>query len=119
MLIFCGFDIELYVEQILVRDSGPRLCCARDCTAQQWLIVKVAEDPDRLAWLCVPLSGRAMQAILEGRATSRDAAQHSATGTVELVLVCHGRAVPDSCFLCANIPEQFLPAHDASVPSAA
>src|SRR6516165_1682370 len=99
MLIFCGFDIELCVEQILVRDSGPRLCSARDCTAQQWLIVEVAEDLDLLAWLCVPISERAMRAILEGRATSRDAAQHSATGTVELVVVCDGRAVPDSCLL--------------------
>jgi hypothetical protein len=119
MLIFCGFDIQLYVEQILVRDSGPRLCYARDCTAQQWLIVKVAEDPDLLAWLCVPVSERAMRAVEEGRATSRDAAQHSATGVVELVAVEHGRAVPDSCLLCADIPEQLLPAADFSVLSAA
>ena len=119
MLIFCGFEIQLCVEHILARDHGPRLCCARDGTAQQWLIVKVAEDPDLLAWLCVPVSERAMRAVEEGRATSRDAAQHSATGVVELVAVEHGRAVPDSCLLCADIPEELLPAADFSVLSAA
>jgi hypothetical protein len=119
MLIFCGFDIELCVEQILVRDNGPLVCYAHDCTAQRWLIVRVAEDRDLLAWLCVPISERAMRAISDGCASSRDAAQHSATGTVELVVVCHGRAVPDSCLLCANIPDQFLPADDVGVLSAA
>jgi hypothetical protein len=119
MLIFCGFEIQLCVEQILARDNGPELCCARDCTAQQWLIVKVGEDHDVLAWLCVPMSEHAMLAVAKGRASPRDAAQHSATGTVELVVVDHGRAVPDSCILCAAIPERLLPADDLSVLSAA
>jgi hypothetical protein len=109
MLIFCGFEIELVVERVLSRDEGPRVCCARDWTGHRWLIVNVDEDPDHLAWLCVPVSERAMEAVVSGRATPRDAIRHSVTGTVDLVVVDHGRAVPDRCLLCANIPHHLLP----------
>src|SRR5947207_10150107 len=119
MLIFCGFEIELVVEGVLAREDGPRLWRARDWTAHHWLIVAVDEDPDHLAWLCVPVSERAMNAIASGRATPRDAIQHSATGTVDLVVVDHGQAVPDRCLRSACIPEHLLPAENCRVPSAA
>jgi hypothetical protein len=119
MLIFCGFEIQLRVEEILVQNDGPELCSASDGTAQQWLIVTVDEDPDHLAWLCAPLSERAMEAVVSGRAAARDAIRHSATGTVDLVVVDHGRAVPDRCLLCADIPEYLLPVDDCRVLSAA
>jgi hypothetical protein len=112
MLTFCGFDIELHVDAVLARRSGPSLCCASDSTGARWLIVKVDDDPFHLAWLCVPVSERAMQAVATGRAAARDAIQHSFTGTVELVAVDHGRAVPDRCLLCSDIPERLLPADD-------
>jgi hypothetical protein len=119
MLTFCGFDIELFVEAVVARRDGPSLCCARDSTGAQWLIVQVDDDPSHLAWLCVPVSERAMQAIVTGRAALRDAIQHSATGAVELVVVDHGRAVADRCLLCADVPEQLLPADDRHVLAAA
>jgi hypothetical protein len=119
MLIFCGFEIELVVEAVLARDDGPRVCCARDGTALQWLIVRVDEDPDHLAWLCVPVSARAMEAVVSGRAAPRDVIRHSATGTVDLVVVDQGRAAPDRCLLCADIPEHLLPADDRRVLAAA
>jgi hypothetical protein len=112
MLTFCGFDLELFVERVLTRQDGPALCCARDWTGNQWLIVAVDEDPLHLAWLCARLSDRAMRAVVSGQATPKDALRHSATGTVELVAVDHGRAVPDRCLLCSSIPEKWplLPA---------
>jgi hypothetical protein len=119
MLTFCGYETELFVETVLARDNGPRLCCARDWTGDQWLIVSVDDDPDHLAWLCVPVSEHAMEAVLSGRATPRDASQHSATGTVDLVVIDHGRAIPDRCLLCASIPEQLFPADNCRVLSAA
>jgi hypothetical protein len=119
MLIFCGFDIELVVEGVLAGDDGPRLFRARDWTAHHWLIVTVDEHPDHLAWLCVPVSERGLEAVVSGRATPRDAIQHSATGTVDLVVVDHGQVVPDRCLLCACIPEHLLPADDCRVLSAA
>jgi hypothetical protein len=109
-LMFFGFEIELVVDAVLNRDDrGTRLCSAHDRTAQQWLIVKVNDEPDDLAWLCVPVSERAIEAILTGRGSLRDAIRHSATGTVDLVRVEHGRAMPDRCLLCPSIPEHLLP----------
>ena len=65
MLTFYGTEIELFVEQVLARDHGPSLCCARDWTASQWVIVRVDEDRDHLAWLCAPVSAQTMQAARE------------------------------------------------------
>jgi hypothetical protein len=108
--MFFGFEIELVVEAVLVKDDrGTRVCSAHDDAAQQWLIVKVSDEPDDLAWLCVPVSERAIKAVVTGRGSLRDAIRHSATGTVDLVRVEHGRAVPDRCLLCPSIPDYLLP----------
>jgi hypothetical protein len=108
--MFFGFELELVVDAVLVRDDrGSRVCSAHDGTAQPWLIVKVSDEPEDLAWLCVPVSERAIEAVLTGRGSVRDAIRHSATGTVDLVRVEHGRAVPDRCLLCPGIPEFLLP----------
>jgi hypothetical protein len=109
-LMFFGFEIELTVEAVLVQDdAGARVCSAHDCNEQQWLIVNVSDEPDDLAWLCVPVSERAIEAFLTGRGSIRDVICHSATGTVDLVRVEHGRAVPDRCLLCASLSEYLLP----------
>jgi hypothetical protein len=112
MLTFHGFDIELFIDAVLDRRSGPSLCCALDSLGARWLIVAVDEDPSHLAWLCVPVSERALRAVATGRATARDAIQHSLTGTVDLVAVDNGRAVRDRCLLCSEVPERLLPADD-------
>jgi hypothetical protein len=109
MLTFCGFDIQLYVEGVLARPDGPALYRSRDSTGQPWLIVEVDDDPLHLAWLCVPVSERAMEAVVSGRAAPRDVIRHSSTGTVDLVAVENGRAVPDRCLLCDSVPEHLLP----------
>ena len=109
MLRFCGFDLELFVEDVLARRDGPTVCVASDPTGCRWLIVQVDDDPIHQAWLCAQVSERAMQAVLSGRAAPSDALRHSATGTVELVRVDHDRAVPDTCLLCGQIRE-YLPA---------
>jgi hypothetical protein len=119
MLTFYGHEIELFVEKVLDRNNGPVLCRARDGTAHQWLIVRVDADPEHLAWLCVPVSERAMAAVADGHAAPRDVIQHSATGAVDLVVVDHGRTIPDRCLLCSEIPTHLLPADDRPVLSAA
>jgi hypothetical protein len=119
-LMFFGFEMELVVEAVLVRDDrGTRVCSAHDWTAQQWLIVKVRDEPEHLAWLCAPVSERAMEAVLTGRGSLRDAIRHSATGTVDLVRVEHGQAVPDRCLMCSSIPEYLLPPLNFAEPVAA
>jgi hypothetical protein len=112
MLRFCGFDLELFVEDALKRGDWPSLCCARDITGSQWLIVQVDDDPAHPAWLCAPLSERAMRAVREGQCAPTDVLCHSATGTVELVTIEYGRVVPDRCLLCEGVQEYLRPRSD-------
>jgi len=109
MLRFCGFDLELTVETVLAGRDWPSLCAARDFTGGPWLIALVDDDPSHLVWLCAPLSERGMRAVADGQAQAVDALGHSCTGTVEVVTVDHGRAVPDRCLLCAEVPKYLLP----------
>src|SRR6266702_4294040 len=95
MLRFCGFDLELIVDAVLVRDVGPTLCQARDLSGGPWLILQVDDDPLHLAWLCAPVSKRAMQAVVDGEVSPAEVICTSAMGIVELVVIDHGRAVPD------------------------
>jgi hypothetical protein len=119
MLIFCGFDIQLVVEVVVNRTDGLEVCGGRDFTNGQWLIVRVDDDPGHLAWLCAPVSERAMQAVVNGRSSPMDAVRHSKTGTVELVTVDHGQAVPDQCLLCSGLPEDLLDPSDRHLAAAA
>jgi hypothetical protein len=109
MLKFLGFDLELSVEFAVKKGEWPDVYCARDVSGDGWVIVQVDDDPARLAWLCAPVSDRARQAIVNGPATPLDIVRHSRTGTVELVAVEGGRAVPERCLLCGSIPEDLLP----------
>jgi hypothetical protein len=108
MLTFCGYDLELVIDQVLSRCDGPNLCSARDAGGGQWLILQVDEAPDHLTWLCAPLTARAMQAVVERPEISVDAVRHSSTGVVELVRIENGRALRDSCILCAELSEKWL-----------
>ena len=47
MLRFCGFDLELVVDEVLVRTDWPSVCCARDLTGAQWLIAQTDVSSDR------------------------------------------------------------------------
>jgi hypothetical protein len=119
MLNFCGYDLQLVVEEVLQRRDGPILCSARDLTGQRWLVVQVDDNPDHLAWLCAPVSERAMRAVRDGRAIPSDVLRHSFTGTVELVTVENGRAVPDRCLLCEHVSEHLPQSIDRQLAAAA
>jgi hypothetical protein len=106
MLRFCGFELELLVDDVISREQWPALCEAHDEAGAHWLIVQVDEDQDHPAWLCAPVSRQAIRAVLDGRASPDDVLRHSATGTVELVSVDEGRAVPDRCLLCSEVGER-------------
>lgn len=106
MLRFCGFDLELLVDDVISREDWPALCEAHDEAGAHWLIVQVDGDRDHPAWLCAPVSVRAIRAVLDGQASPYDVLRHSATGTVELVRVAAGRAIPDRCLLCSEVDER-------------
>jgi hypothetical protein len=104
MLRFCGFGFELFVDQVLQRQSGvPVVCSATDFTGQRWLIVEAAHKEKDLSWLCAPASPRVVDYVSAGRADAADAVMHSTTGWVELVSVIDGHAVPDRRLRCSEL----------------
>jgi hypothetical protein len=103
LLTFCGFDLELYVQEVLDRRDWPSLCWARDPTGRRWLIMQTDDDPLHLEWMCAPASERAIRAVRDGYCAPVDVFCHSATGTIELVTVDHGRAIPDRCLVCGCV----------------
>lgn len=105
---FFGYDLELTVETVLAERSGPSLFTASDSEGDGWLVAQVSYERVYLAWLCAPVSKRAVKAVLDGIATPRDAFRHSRTGTVELVTVFEGRAVQDRCLLCSDLTDELL-----------
>jgi hypothetical protein len=114
MLRFFGFHLELFVEEVLDGGEGPTLCHARDFTGGQWLIVQTDDDPVHLAWMCAPVSARAMQAVRDGHCEPTDVLRHSATGAVELVTIDNGKAVPDRCVLGYQVSDHLPPGADHS-----
>ena len=109
MLRFCGFDLELVVEDLLppeARGGWPVVYSARDGDGNRWLIVQGDDDPLHTAWLCAPISERALVAVVAGRGAPADALRHSLTGSAELVTIHQGRALPDRCLLGAQVTQE-------------
>jgi hypothetical protein len=117
VLRFCGFHLELFVDEVVTREEWPTLCRARDFVGDRWLIVQIDDDLRHQAWLCAPVSERALRTVLEGRASPFDVLRHSATGTVELVAVDNGRAVPDRCLLCSKVGQELATLLTRCTPS--
>jgi hypothetical protein len=75
------------------------------------LIVEAGSDAHETAWVCAPVSRRAIDLVASGRATAGDAVKHSSSGWVEIVRVVDGRAVPDERVSCDDLaPLPRLPA---------
>ncbi len=119
MTNFYGYEIELFATQVLTGVQGVSVRSGVDRHGGSWLIVLVDDDPDHLVYMCAPVSSRAMSEVAAGRAAVKDVLRHTATGTVEVVTVDHGRAVPDSCLLCSNIPTALLSFGELPVACAA
>jgi hypothetical protein len=116
---FYGYEIELSAVEVLTHVQEISARSGVDAQGQPWLIVLVDDDPQHLVWLCGPVSWRALSEVAGGRAAVRDALRHTVTGTVEVVTTARGRAVPDSCLLCSQIPTSLLPVGAAQVVVAA
>jgi hypothetical protein len=119
MTTFCGYDLELSADAALGDVPGVTVRPGSDREGGRWLIVGIDEDPEHLVWVCVPVSARALHEVVRGHASVRDVVRHSLTGTVEVVAVVQGRAVPDRCLLCADLPDELLPPIEARVRLAA
>ena len=119
MMKFCGYELELFAAEVFAEVDRVSVRAGTDFLGGHWLIVRVDDDPDHLVWVCAPVSPRALHEVAIGNAAVRDVLRHTVTGTVEVVTVDHGRAVPDRCVLSADLPPALLPAGDLRVPAAA
>jgi hypothetical protein len=104
MLRFCGFGLELFIDEVLERDhDDPVVCSATDFTGQRWLIVEAERKDKDLSWLCAPASTRAVDLVAAGLTSAADAVRHSTTGWVEVVSVIDGHSVPDRRLSCSDL----------------
>jgi hypothetical protein len=63
---FCGFDLELFVEDILNRAAWPARCSAHDASGRRWLKEQSVTAPTCRAWPCARVSPRALAAVVDG-----------------------------------------------------
>jgi hypothetical protein len=89
MLRFCGFGLELFIDEVLERDHDDPVEAER-------------KDKD-LSWLCAPASTRAVDLVAAGLTSAADAVRHSTTGWVEVVSVIDGHSVPDRRLSCSDL----------------
>jgi hypothetical protein len=71
--------------------------------------MEIHRDEHRRVWMFAPLSDRALECTLNGRADLRDVFMHTATGTVDLVTATDDGGVIDSVQLCDSLTEDMLP----------
>ncbi len=103
MLTFLGFDLELSEVGVISDDDAHSIRYGLDDDGCQWLIVEADHDPEHLVWVCAPVTSRMLAEVESGRAAPWDALRHSATGMAEVVVIDHGRAVPDHCVRGAEL----------------
>jgi hypothetical protein len=119
MMKFYGYELELFAGEVFGEVDGVSVRAGTDFCGGHWLIVRVGDDPEHLVWICAPVSERTLHEVARGKAAVRDVLRHSVTGRVEVVAVEHGRAVPDRCLLCADIPAELLPPGGIRIGAAA
>jgi hypothetical protein len=103
VLTFLGYELELSEVGVISDDDDHSIRYGTDDDGCQWLIVETDHDPEHLVWVCAPVTSRMLAEVESGRAAPWDALRHSATGMAEVVVIDHGRAVPDHCVRGAEL----------------
>jgi hypothetical protein len=103
VLTFLGYELELSEVGVISDDEEHVVRYGTDDEGGQWLIVEVDGNPDHLVWVCAPVTSRMLAEVEAGRAQPWDALRHSSTGMAEVVVIDHGRGVPDHCVRGAEL----------------
>jgi hypothetical protein len=103
VLTFLGYELELSDVEVISDDEDHTIRHGTDVEGGQWLIVEVDGNPEHLVWVCAPVTSRMLAEVEAGRAEAWDALRHSATGMAEVVVIDHGRPVPDHCVRGAEL----------------
>ncbi|MDQ6613208.1 MAG: hypothetical protein M3083_00185 [Actinomycetota bacterium] len=78
---------------------------AHDEQGRRYLIANTAAS----TWLCAPISERALDCVVSGRAELRAVFAHSATGMVERLTVRGAAVCEESLIPCAELNDDLLP----------
>jgi hypothetical protein len=104
-----GFPVSMFaVDDILGWSDGPVLFTAHDGD-YRYLVLEVLHEEDRRRWILAPVSERALECALSGRAELRDVFRHTCTGTVDLITASADGQVTESVQLCPALGDDVLP----------
>jgi hypothetical protein len=75
----------------------------------RYLVIEIRRDEHRRVWMFAPVSQRALECTLSGRADLRDVFLHTATGTVDVVTATDDGEITESVLLCDSLGDDVLP----------
>jgi hypothetical protein len=110
-------SLDLEVDRVLDPAAAfPHLFAGHSSAGHRYLIVQTTFDERSGTWMCAPITERALDCVVAGRAELRDALTHTATGTVDIVTVDSQGNRTESAKLCRDFDHQDLPAPGDRVP---
>jgi hypothetical protein len=65
----------------------PHLFAGHTLAGERYLIIQTTGDEHAGTWVCAPITERALDCVLAGRADLRDVVAHTATGAVDIVTI--------------------------------
>jgi hypothetical protein len=110
-------SLQLEVDRVLdPAEAFPHFFAGHSSTGQRYLIVQTTGDAQSGTWMCAPITERALDCVVAGRAELRDALTHTATGGVEIITLDSQGNRTESAMLCRDVDDADLPALGDRVP---
>jgi hypothetical protein len=75
----------------------------------RYLVIEIRREEHRRVWMFAPVSERALECTLNGRADLRDVFLHTVTGTVDVVTATDEGEITESVQLCDSLGDDLLP----------
>jgi hypothetical protein len=75
----------------------------------RYLVMEIRHEEHRRVWMFAPVSDRALECTVSGRADLRDVFLHTATGTVDLLTATDDGQISESVQLCDSLSDDVLP----------
>jgi hypothetical protein len=103
-------SLLLEVDEVLDPTAPlPQLFAGHTPAGQMYLIIQTAGDESSGTWVCAPITQRALECVLTGRAELRDVVVHTATGAVDLVTIGRDGHCVESCIVSQDLRDEDLP----------
>jgi hypothetical protein len=87
----------------------PHLFAGHTPAGQKYLIIQTAGDASTGTWVCAPITERALDCVITGRAELRDVVAHTATGAVDVVTIGLDGRCMESLKMSQELRDEDLP----------